>query len=470
MRGDDLCYLELAEVAKLIQSNELSIEEVTIAVLDRIDALNPVLNCFITVLRDSAMASATALQAELRSGQRRGPLHGIPISLKDNILTKGIRTTAGSPILKYWIPDRDADVVTQLRSAGAIVVGKTNMQQYAYGAPHPEFGEVRNPHRLEMTCGGSSTGSAAATAAGLGYASVGTDTGGSIRIPAAYCGVVGLKPTYGLVSRTDVIPVSSNLDHVGPIARTVRDCTIMLAGLTTRHGEQPTERYTRDLERGVKGLRLGVVQRQERSPFDPSVSAAFKAACEDLGRQGATLIDVKLPDLFQAQVVMWTVSGVEAAELHRPQFRLHRDDYNAALATRLDSAQFVPATEYVHAQRVRQRFREEVDALFGMVDVVLLPTVGVPAFKAGTQRLAIGDREEDVANIGSRLTALFNLTGHPALAVPCHTSGDSLPISLQVVGAAGREALVMRVAYAYEGVHRWYRHRPAAAEVPNVTQ
>lgn len=470
VRDEDLCYLELAAVAHLIQSQDVSVAEVVGAVLNRIDELNPVLNCYVTVLRGASLASAAVLQSELRTGNYRGPLHGVPISLKDNVLTEGILTTAGSPILKDWIPDRDAEVVTTLRASGAIVIGKTNMQQYAYGAAHPTFGDVRNPHRLEMTCGGSSSGSAAATAAGLGYGSVGSDTGGSIRIPAAYCGVVGLKPSYGLVSRVGVIPLSSNLDHVGPIARTARDCAILLESMTAPQDLNAEHGVVRNLDAGVNGLRLGVVRGQERSPIESGVATAFAQACKDLETQGAVLLDVDIPDLFQAQIVMWTVSGVEAAELHRTQLRLRREDYNVTLRTRLESAEFIPATEYVHAQRVRQRFREQLDALFGAVDVLLLPTVAIPAFKAGTQRLTVSDFEEDVANIGSRLTALFNLTGHPALSLPCQIARDSLPVSLQVVGATGREALVLRVAHTYEQLHRWDHIRPAAIEVPNVSR
>jgi len=461
----DLCFLELSEVSQLIRSQAVSAEEVTAAVLRRIDELNPSLNCYITVLHQAAMESAANLQRELRRGGWRGLLHGVPVSVKDNILTAGIRTTAGSPLLKEWTPDRNAEVVQRLGSAGAVLIGKTNLMQYAYAAAHPLFGEPRNPHRLEMTCGGSSSGSAAATAAGMGFGSVGTDTGGSIRIPAAFCGVVGLKPTYGVVSRRGVIPISNNLDHVGPIARTVRDCAIMfgsICGLDEDHFER---KYLNELERGVLGFRLGVVRLQGQSYVDAEVGTAFDRACHELVGLGATLREVEVPDLAQAQLIMYTLSGVEAAELHRDQFRQQREQYNPALRTRLEIAEFVPAIEYVHAQRVRQRFRIEVDMLFREVDALLLPAVGIAAYESGTNRLRFGGgKEEDVANVGSRFTALFNLTGHPALVLPCGANEANLPIGLQVVCAPHHEAVLFRVARAYEQLNRWYKRRPAGVE------
>jgi aspartyl-tRNA(Asn)/glutamyl-tRNA(Gln) amidotransferase subunit A len=466
MSPDDLCYLSLAELATLIEGQEVSIEEVVGAVLGRIARENPSLNCFITVLQDQATSSARERQAELRRSEARGPLHGVPVSVKDNLMTAGIRTTVGSPTLSDWVPDRDADVVDALRRGGAVLVGKTNLQQFAYGAAHPDFGEPRNPHNLELTCGGSSSGSAAAVAAGLGYGSVGTDTGGSIRIPAAFCGVVALKPTYGLVSRSGAYPVSNNLDHVGPMARTVTDCALMLAAIADPPPNDKEPHYLDEVERGVKGIRFATMRPQPRSLISPEVESAFESVCDGLEREGAIRHEVVLPDLSQAQLIMWIVSGVEAAEWHRKDFRERRDDYNSTMKTRLESAEFISATDYVRAQRVRQRFREDVDALFQHADAILLPTVGVVPYRRGTARLVVAGHEEDVPNVGSRLTALANVTGHPSIAVPCHRP-DSLPISFQVITASWQEAMMFRVARAYERLHQ-PQPRPAAVSGSSV--
>ena len=461
MSPDELGYMSLASVCELIERRQVAVREVVGAVLERIAEQNPSLNCYITVLQEEATRSAHELDEEVQHGHWRGPLHGIPVSAKDNLQTAGIRTTAGSPTRADWVPDRDADVVAALRRAGAVLVGKTNLQQFAYGASHPDFGEPRNPHNLDMTCGGSSSGSAAAVAAGLGYGSVGTDTGGSIRSPAAFCGVVGLKATYGLVSRNGAVPVSSNLDHVGPIARTVRDCALLLAAIANPQSDGGAPDYLGALEAGVKGIRFGTMRPQARSLISAEVESAFEAVCASLEREGAVRREVALPDLAQAQSIMWIVSGVEAAEWHRQDFKARHDDYNPTMRARLEAAEFIAATDYVRAQRVRQRFRIEVDALFGEVDAVLMPTVGVTPWRRGTQRLVVGAQEEDAPNVGSRLTALVNLTGHPAIAVPCQRPVDALPISFQVVTAPWQEAMMFRVARAYERINE-PRHRPAA--------
>jgi aspartyl-tRNA(Asn)/glutamyl-tRNA(Gln) amidotransferase subunit A len=447
--ADDLWQKDISEVSELIASGAVAIPEIVAATLGRIEEENNRLNCFITLLADEAIASAEQLQKELGATGPRSALHGIPISLKDNLMTAGVRTTVGSPLHRDWIPDRDAASVSGLRQRGAVILGKTNLQQYAYGAPHPEFGEPRNPYQPDITCGGSSSGSAAAVATGLGFGSIGTDTGGSIRIPAAFCGVVGLKPTYDLVSRAGAYPVSSNLDHVGPITRTVRDCAILLDALVDR-SRAAGDSFLEGIDSGVDGLQLGVVRTQDGSLIAPEVQAAFGRACDALERDGARIVEIDLPDLHLAQLIMWVVSGVEAAELHRRELRTSPEQYTEIMRRRLEIAQFVSGPDYVRAQRARTFFVDAVEAAFATNDAILMPTVGVPPWRRGTTHLEIAGRVEEAPNVGSRLTALFNVTGHPALALPLHEDVEGLPVSLQIAGRMWDETTVFRVAAAHE--------------------
>lgn len=466
MNEEDLCLRPLAEVAEMIRTRKLSAVAITEAVLRRIEQLGPKLNCYVSVLWEQALHHAELADRMLQDGTCLGPLHGIPIALKDNIATAGTRTTAGSPILQDWIPKISATVAERLLAAGAIIVAKANLYEFAYGAPHPKFGATHNPWSLDHTCGGSSSGSAAAVLAGLGYGSLGTDTGGSIRIPAAFCGVVGLKPTYGLVSRAGIIPVSYNLDHVGPLARTVRDVAILLDAID---GEDPRDRttvrqtvrdYTSKIEAGVSGLRLGVLSPQVSELIDSEVRAAVDQACATLEGEGASLGEVKLPDLTQARTVMWAIAGPEAAEYHRPYLSGRAEEYHPIVRTLLEIGQFIPATEYVHAQRVRQRMIEEVRSAFADIDALVLPAVPVPAYRIGQQTVHIDGHEEDVLAVVTRYTALFNLTGQPALVVPCGFSSTGLPIGLQITGKAFDEATVLRVGRAYERSTNWHNHKP----------
>lgn len=448
--AEPLWQKDLAEVSRLILAREISIPEVVAATLERVEEENENLNCFITVLAEDAMASAEQLQRELVATGARSAVHGIPVSLKDNLMTAGVRTTVGSPQLRDWVPDRDAAIVSELRQRGAVILGKTNLQQYAYGAPHPDFGEPRNPCDPDVTCGGSSSGSSAAVAAGLGYASVGTDTGGSIRIPAAFCGVVGFKPTYGLVSRVGSIPVSANLDHVGPIARTVRDCAIVLEAMVDRSRAAVASPYLETIDEGLEGLRLGVVRSQETWLVTPEVHAAFDQACLALAGEGAQINEVDLPDLHLAQLIMWIVSGVEAAEYHRDDFLESPEQYTPVMRRRLELAQFVSGPEYVRAQRARRLYLDAVERALAENDAILTPTVGVPPWRRGTTHLEISGRVEEAPNVGSRLTAVFNITGHPALALPLHGDVDGLPVSLQIAGPMWSEAMVFRIGAAHE--------------------
>lgn len=464
MTGDDLCTRPLTEVAELVRRREVSLVEVTNAVLDRIERIGPLLNCYITVLADQARRRARGLENLLAGGTYLGPLHGIPLSLKDNIATAGVRTTAGSPILADWVPEASATVADRLAAAGAVVVAKANLYEFAYGAPHPAYGPTRNPWNSDRTCGGSSSGSAAAVAGGLCYGSFGTDTGGSVRIPAAFCGIVGLKPTYGRVSRAGVIPVSYNLDHVGPMTRTVREAAVLLKAIAGPDPADPTAvnwpvpDYAADLDGGVRGLRVGVPRPQPSELIDPEVRAIVGQAYGVIEQEGAALSEVSLPDLVQARTVMWTISAAEAAEYHRPYLRTRASDYHPVVRSLLETGEFIPAADYVRAQRVRQRMAQDLRSAMTGVDALVLPALPVPAYPIGQRTMTVGGQEEDVLAIITRYTSLFNVTGHPAVVLPCGFTSEGLPVGLQIVGHPFQEARLLRVAHAYEqaaGLHSW---------------
>jgi len=463
--SDELVFASLTELAAMIRSRAVSPVDVVRATLEHIERIGSALNCYITIMGGEAEKEAERLEQLLGEGAYLGPLHGVPISLKDNICTAGTRTTAGSPILEHWVPDQDATAVQRLKAAGAIIIAKANLYEFAFGAPHTRFGPTHNPWDLDRSCAGSSSGSAAAVAAGLCHASIGTDTGGSIRIPATLCGIVGSKPTYGLVSRAGVIPVSYNMDHVGPMTRTVPDAAVVLQAMA---GPDPKDSTTVPatlpdflsiIEDGVQGLRIGILALQATEAIQPEVREAVRRAYAVFDREGATLSEVVLPDLTQARTVNWVICGAEAAEYHRPYLRTRAGDYHPVVRALLEGGEFIPATDYIHAQRVRRRFTEEVRSALAGVDVLILPAAALEAYRIGQRTVMLDGLEEDVLQANTRYTPLFDLTGHPALVLPCGFSSTGLPIGLQVVGKPLDDARVFRVARAYERATDWHTRR-----------
>jgi aspartyl-tRNA(Asn)/glutamyl-tRNA(Gln) amidotransferase subunit A len=458
----DVCELTLAAAADLVRRRELSPLDLTRATLDRIESLNPELNCFLSVAADQALERAARLSEDASDGRHLGPLHGIPISLKDNIATVGLPTTAGSTLLSGWQPERPAAVTRRLERQGAIVIGKTHLFEFAYGDFNPRYGDTRNPWNPDYVAGGSSSGSAAALAARLGYASVGTDTGGSIRIPASFCGVVGMKPTFGSVSLDGVIPISSNLDHVGPMARTAEDTELLLKAMLPPARARPA---FSEAPEAVAGLRIGVPAPQASERVDDEVRAAVDQAIAVLEGEGAELRQVELPDLVQARTAMWVISCVEGAERHRPWLRERADEYHPLVRSLLEQGARIPATEYVHAQRVRQVMVQRMRRVFDAVDVVALPATAVPAFPIGTETLRLGDADEHWQSTVNRCTPLFNLTGGPALSLPCGLSNGGMPIGLQLAARAHDDARLLRTARAYERATDWHTRAPRPAGV-----
>jgi aspartyl-tRNA(Asn)/glutamyl-tRNA(Gln) amidotransferase subunit A len=452
---DDLAFLSIEDAAKLIASRQLSPVELTRAALARVEQLNPTLNAFVTITADAAVAEATAAEAEITAGSYRGPLHGIPIAHKDLFDTKGVRTTAGMKIFADRVPGADAAVVERLRDAGAVSLGKLGMHEAAYGmtSDNAHFGAVRNPWDTTRTPGGSSGGSGAATSAGLVFAATGSDTGGSIRCPAAFCGTVGLMPTYGRVSLRGAVPLSWTMDHAGPLTRTVRDAAIMLqamAGYDPRDplsADRPVPDYVEGIERGAKGLRVGVPKQHFWSNVDASVEAPARAAVDALANAGATVVDVDWPQAAEYARISWDVALCEASAFHAPWFPSRRDEYDPVVASLLDLGNSAPGVRAAAARRVMDEARGgAADAVLDRhgVDVLVIPTTPLvaPAIEETHGRPSSG---RIVA-----LTSVIDFTGQPAIAVPCGVTAERLPASISFVGRRWGEAAALRAAWAYE--------------------
>lgn len=464
MANDDILFASIPEIGRLYRSGELSPVEVTQLTLERIEAHQtghgpPTLNAFITVTSDIAMQAATRAEHELRAGTDRGPLHGIPVALKDLVDTAGIRTTAGSRILADHVPGQDAAIVTRLKDAGAVIVGKTNMLEFAYGIVHPDYGATWNPWDPRRTAGGSSGGSAAAVAAGLCYAAVGTDTGGSIRIPAAYCGIAGFKPTYGLVSLEGVFPLSWSLDHLGPMARTSEDAAILLSvladvslsdsgptaisyGIATSASDQARKRTAIS---ALEGMRFGVLaQHLQGAELEPAVRDAFDDAIRRLQDAGAHMEDVKIPDLELADETLLTVITPEASAIHARWIADRPEDYAPMTRQQIELGFAVPAVTYVRAQQYRRHLTAQFMHAFQQVDAILSPTS--PWVAPQEDPSVVGD--EGAAE--ARRTAPYNLAGLPAHTVPCGLSPEGLPIALQIATRPGADALALGIGRAFE--------------------
>ncbi|MSQ12048.1 MAG: amidase [Dehalococcoidia bacterium] len=463
----DLHRLTLAQAARLIRRRQLSPRELTVAVLDRASSLNPRLNAYLTLTPELALRQAAQAEARMMKGDLLGPLDGIPIGLKDLFATKGIRTTAASLVLKDWVPDHNAAVVERLYAAGAVMLGKTHMHEFAFGVTNvnQHYGPARNPWDPQRMTGGSSGGSAAAVAAGMAVAALGTDTGGSIRIPAAMCGVVGLKPTYGLVSRRGAVPLAWSLDHVGPLARTVEDAALLLTAIAGHDSLDPgsadihVPSYTRALRKGVKGMRFGVLARPA-SAVDHEAAALLAQAHRVVEGLGGTLEEVTFPALDYAAAANTVILMAEAAAFHQRWLDQHPDRYGDDVLIRLAAGRLLPASLLVTAQRVRSLVRGQLLDLFRQVDVLLWPVVPVPAPLISEQGERHGAEHRAVRAAIARFTPLFNLVGFPALSVPCGFTARGLPIGLQMAAAPYQEPTLLRTAFAYEQAADWHKRMP----------
>jgi aspartyl-tRNA(Asn)/glutamyl-tRNA(Gln) amidotransferase subunit A len=443
----------LADVAHAIRSGSTSSEAVTRRCLDVIRERDASINAFIAVTADDAIEAARSADRELAAGRDRGPLHGIPISIKDIFDVAGLPTTAASHVRRGHVATRDATAIGRLRDAGAVFVGKTNLHEFALGTTNEEsaYGPVHHPLDAARSPGGSSGGSAASVLAGMALASIGTDTGGSIRIPSAACGLVGLKPAFRDVPTQGVVPLSSSLDHVGPLCATVADAEAMFRVIADAPG-------TPGLASPVpRGLRLGVPRRYFLDLLDDDVANAFDDTCARLADAGVLLDDVVIPHANEIAAVYLHVALTEAAAFHSHTLETQPDDYTPTVRTRLEAGRYVLAEDYLRALRGRDVLRHEVTAALNGRDGLLLPTLAVPATLLGAATVHVTGGDEPVRNVTLRLTQLFNITGHAAISVPCGTTGTGLPIGAQLVGPS--TTAVLRVAATLEP---WLRGQAAA--------
>jgi len=451
--NEHLSQLSLGEASELVRARKISPLDLARGCLARIEALDPKLNAFITVTAESALAAARAAEEEVARGKWKGPLHGIPIALKDLVDTRGVPTTAASNVYKDRVPAEDAEIVLRLKAAGAVLLGKLNLHEFAYGGSTvvSAFGAVHNPWSLAHSAGGSSAGSAAAVAAGLCYGAIGSDTGGSIRQPAACCGIVGLKPTFGRVSTRGVIPLSGSLDHVGPMTRRVRDAALMLQALAN----QPPPDFEAALE--TKGeLRLGVPRALFYEDLHPEIEAAIRSALSVLATLGGRERDVTFETGADSVSV---VLRAEAYAVHEPILTKAPELYQPETLRRIRSGAEVSAAAYIAARQKLETLRRGVRSIFETVDLLVTPTVPVPP-------PALDELMADMASLRARENVLlrntrpFNVLGLPTISVPCGFTSDGLPIGLQITGAACDEERVLALAHAYEQATDWHKRRP----------
>jgi aspartyl-tRNA(Asn)/glutamyl-tRNA(Gln) amidotransferase subunit A len=458
MASNEILNLDVAALSEHLKAKKLSPVEVTRAYLDRIAHIDDKIRAYITVTSDEALATAKKAESEIIAGNWRGTFHGVPIGLKDLVYTAGIRTTGGSKILGDFRPGFDATVWARLKAQGAVLLGKLNLHEFAYGitSSNPHWGVCRNPYGLDRIPGGSSGGSAAAIVAKAAPATIGTDTGGSIRIPAALCGCVGLKPTWSRVSRYGVVPLAYTMDHVGPITRTVRDAALMLNVIAghdpndSTSSREPVPDYSATLNAGIKGMRVGVV-RELMTGLSDDVARGFDAAMKQLRSLGASVDEVSMPSLPMAGLVNGVVTWAEALEYHEEWMRTRKQDYGDDVRRLLEVGMMTTAVSYVRAQRARARMLSEALAALDNHDVLAAPGTAITAPKIGESRI-LGENEPhvDVVRDILRFTSPFDCTGQPALAIPIGLGSDGLPLSMQIIGKPFGEPAVLQAAAAYE--------------------
>ena len=469
MAQADLLNLTIAQAAPRLERRELSPVELTEAVLQRIGAVNATLNAYITVCAPQAREVAQATERMIRAGYYLGPLHGIPIALKDNIYTRGVRTTAGAKILADFVPDEDATVAARLKRAGAIVVGKTNMHEFAWGGTtdNPHYGTCRNPWNPERFPAGSSGGSGAAVAARACLGALGTDTGGSIRLPSSVNGIVGIRPTIGRVSNHNVVPLAWTMDTVSPMTRTVEDCVTMfevIAGydpLDPHSAEAPLADYRAGLGRGVRGLRIGLIRDYSLTHLQKAVGDAVRGALKTLEGLGAGVEEIPMPSIHGNISAQLTIESCEPSAYHQEWLRTRPGDYGEDVRALLEMGEMYLATHYIQAQRYRSLLRREFLEGFRQVDVFVTPTLPFTATPCGATEVVIENNQtEDMLSAIMQFTGVPSLAGLPALSLPVGFDPDGLPVGMQVIGRPFDEATLFRLGHAYQGVTSWHTKSP----------
>ncbi len=446
--------LTLSDLCRRTKSGELSARSITELMLARIDEHDDTLRAYVLVMGETALAAADRLDRARAAGEPLGALHGVPIALKDLLSTNGVVTTCGTKVLAQWVPELDATVVERLTRAGAVLIGKVKLTEGAFSNHHPEVAAPRNPWHADYWTGVSSSGSGVAVAARLAYGAIGTDTGGSIRFPSAACGVVGLKPTYGRVSRHGVFPLADSLDHIGPMARSVEDVARMLGVLAGHDGNDPTSlrdpvpNYVAACGGGIDGMRIGVDWAYVERGVQAEVVAVVRRALDALRSLGATIVDVELP-AYAALVQGWVITcGAECALAHAPHYPSQKSAYGPELAALLDTGRSAPATAYAGLERERERFRADLDTLFTNMDALIAPCMPLlpPTLESMAQRIASTSETADFITF----TAPFNYSGHPSLTLPAGITSGGLPEAFQLVGPRLGEAQLLRLGYAFE--------------------
>ncbi len=464
----EITELSIAQQAAAIKARKISPVELAKAYLARIDAYNDKVNAFVTPTPEIALKEAKASEAAIMRGRWQGPLHGIPIGHKDLYSTKGVRTTAGSRLLKRHVPKEDATVVARYKAAGTVLLGKLNTHEFAYGPTNAEscFGPSRNPWDLSRFTGGSSGGSGAAVALDLCAGATGSDTGGSIRIPSSACGITGIKPTYGRASRAGIFPLCWSMDHPGPMAHSVEDCAILLQPIVGQDPRDPTTvdrpiaDYRAALRGSIKGLRIGLPKHYFYSRALPAVEKAVLKAVDVLKSLGASVRVVNIPHIDHAAAAAVTMYLCEASAYHDDVIGTKGDAFTEQVRLFVELGNYVPAKDYLHAQRFRTLLGREIAEVMETVDVLALPTLPITALKLGQETIDIRGKQDGVFGSLIRNTEPFNLTGLPVVSVPCGFDGDGMPIGLSIAGRPFDEARILRVGHAYQRVTDWHRRRP----------
>jgi aspartyl-tRNA(Asn)/glutamyl-tRNA(Gln) amidotransferase subunit A len=473
IQENDLAYKSIAELAPLIESGELSPVDLVQSSLDRIAQLDPTLNAFLEVWEDSSLERARVAEEEISSGRYLGPLHGIPVGVKDLVDVAGTHTTGGSKILAENMATTDATVVTKLRQAGAIMIGKTNLAEFAFGTTglNSHSGDVKNPWDNERVTAGSSSGSAAAVASGMVPVALGSDTGGSIRMPAALCGIAGLKPTYGRVSRHGVLDLSWSMDHVGPMTRTTQDCAILMNALAGHDpsdpasSSEPVADFTADLNEGLAGLRVGVPSDYFFDELvDSEIVAALRTAIGLIASSGAEIIELPMPWVSKGRAINLGVIIPEAISVHEKMLAEHADQYTPAVRSRIQAGFNIPAIDYVRAQRARQWFNHQMAESMKQVDVLITPSVPI-------QTPTIVECTPTPGNPGGgselpMFTGVFDVTGQPSHSIPCGFTDDGMPIGMMITGHPFDEKTVLRVAHEYEKITNFHQRPPTDIPSP----
>jgi amidase len=465
---DALHWLSLLEVSDRIAAGAVSPVELTRAMLARIERLDPVLHSYATVTAEQALASAARAEQEIRRGERRGPLHGVPLAVKDLCARRGVPTAAGTALLRDRRPETDSTVVARLEEAGAVLLGQLQLTEGASVVHHPSIDPPRNPWDLDRSPGGSSSGSGVALAAGLCFGALGSDTAGSIRIPSFWCGVAGLKPTWGRVSRSGVFPLAETLDCVGPMGRRVGDLAAMLAVLAGPDPADPTAArrpvpdYLAALSEGIAGIRIGVDEAYITNDTMPEMAAAILAATAVLAQRGATIRPVRVPDIRPATDAALTILSAECARAHEAWYPTRAAEYGPHLRELIDDGRALTALDYAAAQATREAFRGQLAECFEEIDLLLCP----PMFSHAAPAAVMNDMPGGLRAFAQilRFTAPYNLAGTPTLTLCCGFASDGLPLALQLVGRPFEEELLLRAGHAYESATEWHRRHPRDPE------